>query len=365
MAEKLAVYIHWPWCKSKCPYCDFFKKAEKNVDQHAVVESYLSALNAYHTILPSRKICSVFFGGGTPSLMKPQYVAALLERIDRLWGFSTRPEISLEANPNSEYPTLFQDLRMAGVNRLSLGVQALNESDLKALGRSHTLKQAQHAIQNVLKVFDNHSMDLIYARPRQTLNTWLVELEKAVKLGFRHLSLYQLTIEENTPFAKQNLALPDEEMAAQMYQETNALAENEGYPFYEVSNYASKAYESAHNKVYWTGGDYIGIGESAHGRIKLGKHFKALEYGLSEQELSAFERAEELLITGLRLRVGVQKQRFFDITGLKLEDIVDQNKLNFLKNEGFLVETSSSLQATNKGFLVLNYILGELARKDL
>lgn len=360
MKEKLAVYIHWPWCKSKCPYCDFFKKVEKNIDQKTVVKGYLSALEAYHDMLSSRIICSVFFGGGTPSLLEPQYVALLLERIDQLWGFADKPEITLEANPNSEYPLMFQNLKKAGINRLSLGVQALNDTDLKGLGRTHNLQEAKHAIENVLNVFDNHSMDLIYARPNQTPKAWIEELCEAVRLGFRHLSLYQLTLEENTPFFRQKLQLPDEEICAQMYRETQAFTEEAGYPFYEVSNYADKAYESTHNKVYWQGGDYIGIGQSAHGRLKYNNRFFALEYGKPAQELLAYERAEELLITGLRLRSGVQKKRFFDITGLKLEDVIDKNKLLELKDEGFLMETSSSLQATDKGFLVLNYILGML-----
>ncbi len=365
MLPKLAIYIHWPWCKSKCPYCDFFKKVEKNVDQQAVVQTYLEALKNYHQLLPERKISSVFFGGGTPSLIEPQYVALILETIGNLWGYAQNPEMSLEANPNTEYPNMFSALHNAGINRLSLGVQALNDADLRALGRTHTLKQALHAIENVLKTFDNHSMDLIYARPNQTPASWAQELEQAVQLGFKHLSLYQLTIEENTPFAKRNLPLPDDKTAALMYQATNALTESFGYPFYEVSNYAPVAYESAHNKVYWQGGDYIGIGQSAHGRLKHQGRFYALQYGFDPEELSAFERAEELVITGLRLRQGLDKNLFLDITGLKLEEVLDLNRLKSLKNEGFLEEMPTALRATSKGFLVLNYLTKELVRSNL
>lgn len=360
MREKLAIYFHWPWCKSKCPYCDFFKRVEKNVDQRAVIDAYLRDLTYYHNLLPNREICSVFFGGGTPSLIAPQNIDALLARIAQLWPMTTKAEISLEANPNSEYPQMFQQLKNAGINRLSLGVQALNDADLRVLGRTHNLQQARHCIEQVVTTFDNHSMDLIYARPQQTLEAWLNELQTATNFGFKHLSLYQLTIEEGTPFAKKKLELPDEETAAEMYLQTNAFMEDAGYPFYEVSNYAPAAYESVHNKCYWLGTDYIGIGESAHGRLTLNGHFFATTHPRQMLELSPDERAEELLLTGLRLRQGINKALFRQICGFDLEKIIDTNALFSLVQQGLLADTGTHLRATFDGMLLLNRVVAEL-----
>jgi len=199
--DELAIYIHWPFCKSKCPYCDFFKQVNPNVDQGVIVREYLDALRRYHNLTAERKIKSIFFGGGTPSLLEPRYVAQIIDEISALWSVKNDCEISLEANPNSHYKTMFSDLHYAGINRLSLGVQALNEADLRFLGRTHNLEQARQCITEVVNVFTNHSVDLIYARPQQKIVQWQQELAEICTYGLQHISLYQLTIEEGTIFA--------------------------------------------------------------------------------------------------------------------------------------------------------------------
>ena len=367
--KPLAVYIHWPYCKSKCPYCDFFKRVQKNVPQEKIVRAYLKELNFYHRLLPNRSVCSVFFGGGTPSLILPDNINRLLEYIFKLGKHEPDVEISLEANPNSEYPDMFRQLRRAGINRLSLGVQALNDNDLRFLGRTHNLKQALHSIDEVLKNFNNHSMDLIYARPNQTLDNWQQEMEQAIAFGFKHLSLYQLTIENGTPFAKKNIQTLDEECAANMYAYTVNYLRKLGYPRYEVSNFAPAAYESIHNKCYWEGGDYIGIGESAHGRLTLNGKFYALDNppaqnGFSAKRhkeiLTATERAEELLIMGLRLQKGIDKSRFKTQCGLDFDEFINQKAATSLEKQGLLVNHPNNLAATDDGFLLLDNLIMQL-----
>lgn len=358
--QPLSVYIHWPYCKSKCPYCDFFKRVNPNVNQDEVVASYLNELDYYHHLVPNRKIRSVFFGGGTPSLLKPELINRILDRIAKLWSFDDNPEISLEANPNSEYPEMFARLKQAGINRLSLGVQALNDADLRFLGRTHSLKQALHSIDEVLNTFDNHSADFIYTRPEQTLKDWEQELGLITGLGFKHLSLYQLTIEEGTVFAAKHVKITDEEKASEMYRFTVNYLHAKGYPRYEVSNYAASKFESKHNKCYWLGDDYIGIGESAHGRLKIGNCHYAFVHPHLKTALSAQERAEELIIMGLRLQAGINKKHFAQISGLNFDDFVNNRALNEFVQNGLLINTAENISATDKGFLLLNYIIGEL-----
>lgn len=360
MLKPLSIYFHWPYCKSKCPYCDFFKRVQKNVPQQQIIDSYGDALEKYHAQIPDRRIRSVFFGGGTPSLIEPRHIGHLLDKIADLWPCEDNVEVSLEANPNSEYPDMFKNLRLAGVNRLSLGVQALNDSDLKFLGRTHNLQQALHSIEQVLKHFDNHSMDLIYARPQQTFEQWGTELEKAVSFGFKHLSLYQLTIEEGTTFAAKKITPLDEDSAADMYRQTTDFLCRHGYPRYEVSNYAPPNFESAHNKCYWQGDDYIGIGESAHGRLKIGaKHF-AIEHPFLMQELSNAERAEELIIMGMRLQKGINKAHFEQICDLKFDSFINRKAADELIKNNLCFENSNRFGATENGFLLLNLLIEKL-----
>ena len=424
----LGIYIHWPYCRSKCPYCDFYKQVCKNVPQDEIVSDYLKELDYYHQLTSTRKVGSIFFGGGTPSLMEPKQISRLIDYIAKQWSLDSKVEISLEANPNSDYPQMFQNLHQAGINRLSLGVQALNDEDLRFLGRTHNLKQAYQAIDEVLQNFDNHSIDLIYARPKQTLSAWEAELKQVSSLGFKHISLYQLTIEEGTVFAKKGILPLDEDLATEMYLLTEDILAPLGYHKYEVSNYAQAGFESKHNLLYWTGGEYIGVGPSAHGRLTVFNGnlkqnsgarnsrtnmyaqvsalrdftlsstlktvkpcpepkeenlkqnsgagnsrtnmyaqkssnlpvFYATTYRCQLEEISPAERAEELLLMGLRLVQGIDKSLFFSTCGLELEEVVNQQKLAELIEGGWLINTPTHLKATKKGFPVLNFLIEQL-----
>lgn len=359
-AAPFGIYIHWPYCRSKCPYCDFFSRVDPHANQEEIVNSYLADLDYYAEKTGERVVTSVFFGGGTPSLLSPKLIERLLGYIAKRWRLSEGAEISLEANPNTDKPGLFQDLRNAGINRLSLGVQALNDADLKFLGRTHDLAAAHRSIEQVLKIFDNHSMDLIYARPGQTAKAWEKEIENAVKFGFRHLSLYQLTIEENTVFQRRGVQAMEDEAAVELYRITGDILSDYNLPRYEVSNYAAPEYRCRHNLLYWQGRDYLGIGAGAHGRLALGGRFFATTHPRQEEELSAEERAEELLLMGLRLSEGISKQRFEEVIGKSLEEYIDTDRLSYLQNCGLIDNTAEYLRVTEEGFPLLNHIITEL-----
>ena len=421
------VYIHWPFCLSKCPYCDFYKEVRKNVPQDEIIAGYKRELDFYYQYTSDKVVSSVFFGGGTPSLIKPENIAALIDYIAGRWKTAPDCEISLEANPNSDYPQMFADLRRAGINRLSLGVQALNEADLRFLGRTHNLAQAYQAIDEVLQNFDNYSLDLIYARPQQKLSDWEKELEQAASFGLRHLSLYQLTIEEGTVFARKGIKALDDEAAGEMYLFTEDYLADKGIYKYEVSNYARFGFASRHNLLYWTGQDYIGIGPSAHGRFcfsgfkgnleqkprdrkisrtslyaenfsplvstlssalkpekscfernleqkprdkeisctslyaeKFSPIYYASTYNCQLEELSQTEKAEELLLMGLRLADGIDKRRFKACCGLDFDGFINQERLKYLCSAGLLIDTPETLRATREGFLVLNELIEQL-----
>ncbi len=354
------IYIHWPYCLSKCPYCDFFSKVQKTVEQEKIIDGYLNELDFYHRIYPMEKVGSIFFGGGTPSLLKPELIEKIINHIDKLWGINNNAEISLEANPNTDNGTLFRSLKNAGINRLSLGVQALNETDLKFLGRTHNLKQALKSIENVLQTFDNHSMDLIYARPHQHTENWIKELNTAASFGFKHLSLYQLTIEDGTVFARKGIKTPDEKETTEMFIQTENFMEKNGYIHYEISNYAHPGFESRHNLLYWQGDNYVGIGPAAHGRLKTKEKIYASEYCCRLEELSPEERAEELLITGLRLKKGINKKHFQKQCGISLNRIISAEKLKEISALGLLRENKKTLRLTSGGFLLMNKIIEEL-----
>ena len=357
---KFGIYIHWPFCLSKCPYCDFFSQIKKDVEQETIIKEYIDDLDFYAEKTADRTVESIFFGGGTPSLIKPHLIENLINHIHQKWKCKKDIEISLEANPNSDRKNLFADLRQAGINRLSLGVQALNDKDLKFLGRTHNLEQAYTAIDEVLQNFDNHSFDLIYARPEQTLEAWQNEIKQAVQFGFKHLSMYQLTIEEGTVFYKKQVEAAEEDTAREMYLFTNQYLQENGYPQYEVSNYARKGFQSRHNLLYWQGDDYLGIGKSAHGRLKIGNKFYALTHRRQEEEISAQERAEELIIMGLRLNEGINKEKFYKVCGIKLAEFINQKNLSKLKAEKLIEETRTHLLATNEGRLFLNKLIEDL-----
>lgn len=358
----LSVYIHWPYCLSKCPYCDFFSKVDKHVDQKQIIDGYLDDLNWYHDLTAKQTVQSIFFGGGTPSLIEPQYIEKVINHIFKLWPTTKQVEISLEANPNTNRPNLFADLRLAGINRLSLGIQALNDKDLKFLGRTHNLSRALHAVDEVTRLFDNHSADLIYARPGQTAEAWKQELNQISELGLKHLSLYQLTIEEGTFFARKDIKPMDDEPAAELYALTQEFLATKGYPQYEVSNFAHPGYESIHNLAYWRGQNYLGIGPAAHGRIKTTDKIYASTHHRQLEELTPQERAEELIIMGLRIREGINKENFRRQCGLELTGFVNDKARQSLIRQKLLFEDKHSLRAANRGFLLLNKIIEELCR---
>ena len=358
----LSVYIHWPYCLSKCPYCDFFSKVDKHVDQKQIIDGYLDDLNWYHDLTAKQTVQSIFFGGGTPSLIEPQYIEKVINHIFKLWPTTKQVEISLEANPNTNRPNLFADLRLAGINRLSLGIQALNDKDLKFLGRTHNLSRALHAVDEVTRLFDNHSADLIYARPGQTAEAWKQELNQISELGLKHLSLYQLTIEEGTFFARKGIKPMDDEPAAELYALTQEFLATKGYPQYEVSNFAHPGYESIHNLAYWRGQNYLGIGPAAHGRIKTTDKIYASTHHRQLEELTPQERAEELIIMGLRIREGINKENFRRQCGLELTGFVNDKARQSLIRQKLLFEDKHSLRAANRSFLLLNKIIEELCR---
>ncbi|MBR1600858.1 MAG: radical SAM family heme chaperone HemW [Alphaproteobacteria bacterium] len=358
--EELAIYIHWPFCKSKCPYCDFYKEVNRNINQNDIIEEYLSALHRYYDLLPNRHVKSIFFGGGTPSLIEAKNIEKIIDFITKYWKISQNIEISLEANPNTRYDTMFKDFKNAGINRLSLGVQALNDDDLHFLGRSHNVKTARLCLQEIVQVFNNHSADLIYALPQQSLKSWSQQLEEICSFSLKHLSLYQLTIEENTVFARRGIKPLDEEKSVEIYNYTRNYLSKKNYKHYEVSNFAVSGYESKHNLTYWQGGEYIGIGKSAHGRICINNQHFAVTYPFNNEKLTSQQRAEELIIMGLRLTEGINKADFQNICGINFYNFINLEKLNQLKELGMLIESPTHVFVSYKGFLLIDAIIAEL-----
>lgn len=361
MTIKSGIYIHWPFCRSKCPYCDFFSKVQKNVPQDKVVDEYLEDIRYFAEIADIKEIGSVFFGGGTPSLLSAYNIGRILEQISQSWNLSGDAEVSLEANPNTNKKGMFAELKAAGINRLSLGIQALRADSLKFLGRTHSLEEALSSIEEVLNLFENNSADIIYARPGQKNGEWQTELKQLCQMGFKHLSLYQLTIEEGTVFAKKGLESLNEESAAEMYNLSNQLLAEHGYKRYEVSNYAQSGFECRHNKLYWQGDDYVGIGEGAHGRLHIGGKIYAVTHRRQMELLTPEERAEELIIMGMRLQEGINKKHFKACCGLDFADAVNQKALKTLADEGMISNTLQNVHATDEGFLVLNRLIEEMA----
>ena len=378
MAEPLAVYIHWPFCKAKCPYCDFNSHVRESIDQAAWRDGLLAELRHDAERLSGREVVSVFFGGGTPSLMEPATAAALIEEIGRLWTLAEGVEITLEANPTSSEAANFRALAEAGVNRLSLGVQALDEDSLRFLGRQHSAAEALAVLAMVRETFPRFSFDLIYARPEQSLKAWESELARALEEGAAHLSLYQLTIEENTAFhgawRRGELEVPGEEASGALFDATQEIMAAAGLPAYEVSNHARPGQESRHNLVYWTGGDYLGIGPGAHGRLTLDgrrvatrKH-RAPEIWLQrvgdlghatqqETPLETRESLEELTMMGLRLTAGIARGDFLRLCGGTPEELLDGRRLAALRESGDLELDDRGLRATAAGRRRLDALL--------
>lgn len=377
----LGVYVHWPFCKSKCPYCDFNSHVRDGVEQVRWRAALLRELEHAAREAPARRVETMFFGGGTPSLMEPETVAALIARTRALWDSAPEIEITLEANPTSVEASRFAALAEAGVNRVSLGVQALDPAALKFLGREHSTDEALEALATARRHFARHSFDLIYARPGQTPEAWAEELERALTLAGEHLSLYQLTIERGTRFftdhARGTFVLPDEEASAAMFEHTQARLEQAGLPAYEISNHARPGAACRHNLIYWRYQDYVGIGPGAHGRFAEGSAKKATRRSSGpEAWLEAVERTghgtaetssvegrdmmEEALMMGLRLADGIDRATFASVTGVDPIEAIDAARLEPLVRAGFLEVDATHLRATSEGRQRLNALLERL-----
>jgi putative oxygen-independent coproporphyrinogen III oxidase len=373
----LALYIHWPFCVSKCPYCDFNSHVRAEVDQAAWRNALLDDLAHEAALLPGRRLGSIFFGGGTPSLMPPATVAALIAAAEAAWGFDGDIEITLEANPSSVEAARFADLAAAGVNRVSLGLQALDDAALAFLGRAHGVAEGLAALDTAQTHFGRVSFDLIYARPGQSHAAWEAELSRAIGFGTEHLSLYQLTIEPGTRFATEaaagRLTIPGDEGAASLFEATRAIAAAAGLPAYEVSNHARPGAESSHNLTYWRYRDYAGIGPGAHGRrggMATMRHRKPENWlsamarnghGIEiEDALSPSARRAEALLMGLRLAEGIDLARIAALLGEAVDDVVDARAAATLEAEGLIAREGTTLRATEPGMLVLNAIIAAL-----
>ena len=378
--KAFGVYVHWPFCLSKCPYCDFNSHVRHApVDEERFVKAFAREIETTAQRAGERTVSSIFLGGGTPSLMQPQTVGAILDTIGEHWRVADDVEVTLEANPTSVEATRFRGYRAAGVNRVSLGVQALDDVSLKALGRLHSAREALDAVAIARSAFDRYSFDLIYARPDQTPAMWADELQLAISEAAEHLSLYQLTIEEGTPFfglhAAGKLQTPEEATARALYDVTQEVCARHGLPSYEISNHAREGAECRHNLVYWRGDEYAGIGPGAHGRLDIDgiRHATATEkrpeawlmrvesngHGIvTDDLLNSEERADEFLLMGLRLAEGIDPERYKALSGRPL----DPKRIALLREEGAIsVDADGRLRVTKDGFPVLDAVVADLA----
>ena len=377
--EPLALYVHWPFCVSKCPYCDFNSHVRESVDQEQWRAALLSDLAFEAEAAPGRKLSSIFFGGGTPSLMPPATAAAIIEAAERHWGFAPGIEVTLEANPSSVEAARFADLAAAGVNRVSLGLQSLDDEALRFLGRAHDVGEGLTALETAQGVFERVSFDLIYALPGQSEAAWQSELARALSFETGHLSLYQLTIEPGTRFAalaaKGELAEADPDHCAALYELTQAMTEAAGIPAYEISNHARPGEESRHNLAYWRYQSYLGIGPGAHGRragAVTQRHRKpenwlsALERtgsGIAQETgLGASEKGVEALLMGLRLREGVDLHRIAALAERPIDELVDESAILRLARQDLVKRDEDRLRVTAAGMLLLDAILPKIVR---
>jgi oxygen-independent coproporphyrinogen-3 oxidase len=374
--EPLALYFHWPFCVSKCPYCDFNSHVRANIDQDGWRDALLADLAHEARLLPGRRLTSIFFGGGTPSLMEPATVERIIEAARTHWTPADGLEITLEANPNSVEAARFASLAAAGVNRVSLGLQSFDDRALAFLGRAHSSREGFAALETAQKTFRRVSFDLIYALPGDTEASWSAMLAQALSLGTRHLSLYQLTIEPGTRFAtmvaRRDFEPLDADSAASLYEVTDAMTSAAGIPAYEISNYARAGHESRHNLTYWRYGDYAGVGPGAHGRrlgMRTVRHRKPENFlsgvrrnghGISEEEpLSPFEGADEALVMALRLSEGMDADAIAE--RFSFETIVDWSKVERLVASGHLRRDGPRIAPTLAGRLLLDHILAEIS----
>mgnify|MGYP003393878371 CR=1 FL=1 len=375
--------MHWPFCLAKCPYCDFNSHVRAEVDHARWRRALLAELDHFAARAPARALTSVFFGGGTPSLMAPETVAALIERARYHWPLAADLEISLEANPTSVEAARLAAFRAAGVNRVSLGVQALDDAPLKFLGRGHSAAEACRAVELAAGIFPRYSFDLIYGRPGQTIAAWRDELGRALAMAGDHLSLYTLTIEGGTAFAGQVArgawqAPPADSLAA-LYAATNAMCMERGLPAYEISNYAAPGAECRHNLTYWRYGDYVGIGPGAHGRFGAADARRATQQwrkpeawlaqveksghgGEADETVARDDRVSEALLMGLRLKEGIHLDNFARQVGASFEDVVSAERLAVLLRRRLLRRNGRRIQATDRGRRLLNAVLTELVR---
>ena len=380
LTNPFGVYVHWPFCLSKCPYCDFNSHVRQGgVDETRFLSAYQTEIATVAAQAPGRTVSTIFFGGGTPSLMQPSSVQAILDCIARHWSIAPDVEVTLEANPTSVEVTRFRGFRAAGVNRVSLGVQSLDDAALAELGRLHNAQEALDAVAVARSIFPRYSFDLIYARPRQSLDAWAAELRRAIAEAAEHLSLYQLTIEPDTPFfglhKAGKLRLPDENLARDLYDLTQDICIEAGLPAYEISNHARPGAECRHNLVYWRGDDYAGIGPGAHGRLTIDGRRVATETekrpeawlmrveangtGVTVSEkLTPGETADEYLLMGLRLAEGIDIERYSMIAGRTL----DPKRISILREEGAVETTADGrLRVTQSGFPLLDAVVADLA----
>ena len=374
------VYIHWPFCLSKCPYCDFNSHVRHAaIDEKRYVSAFTAEIAATAARAPGRTVSTIFFGGGTPSLMQPATVGAILDAVGKHWSIAPDAEVTLEANPTSVEATRFKGYRAAGINRVSLGVQALDDDALKSLGRTHTAQEALAAVAIARAAFERYSFDLIYARPGQTPEAWSAELKRAIAQAGEHLSLYQLTVEADTPFAALHAAgklnVPGEDAGRDFYDTTQAVCADAGLPAYEISNHARPGSECRHNLVYWRGHEYAGIGPGAHGRLDIDGERHAIEterrpeawlmrveslgHGVvGDDTLLRSQMADEFLLMGLRLAEGIDPARYERLAGRAL----DPRRIQILQQEGAIELTpGGKLRVTLSGFPVLDAVVADLA----
>ena len=380
LTNPFGVYVHWPFCLSKCPYCDFNSHVRHGgVDEVRFLRAYETEIAATAARAPDRTVSTIFFGGGTPSLMQPSSVQTILDCIAEHWSVAPDVEVTLEANPTSVEANRFRGFRTAGVNRVSLGVQSLDDAALKELGRLHSAQEALDAVAIARSIFDRYSFDLIYARPQQSRDAWATELKRATVEAAEHLSLYQLTIEPDTPFfglhKAGKLPVPDEDLARDLYDLTQEICADADLPAYEISNHARPGAECRHNLVYWRGQDYAGVGPGAHGRLTIDGRRVATETekrpeawlmrvetnrtGVTVSEkLTAGETADEYLLMGLRLAEGIDLDRYNTLSGRTL----DPKRISILRDEGAVETTADGrLRVTQSGFPLLDAVVADLA----
>lgn len=377
----LGIYVHWPFCQSKCPYCDFNSHVREKIEEDQWREGLLKELDYYKSYAETHRVKSIFFGGGTPSLMSSQTIGEVINFAYKTFKTEENLEITLEANPTSIEVQKFREFKQAGVNRVSVGIQSLNDAELAFLGRKHSAQEAKEALRIASSTFDNFSFDLIYARPNQNLENWRQELREALQFQSPHLSLYQLTIEPNTVFETRyqrgDFKLPNEDISADLYETTAQVTAEFGLRQYEVSNYAKPEFESKHNLLYWEYEDYIGIGPGAHGRLKTPHSKKALRnrkvpetwlaqvtlnnQGIQEEILlESREIIDECLIMGLRLNKGFPESRLNQLVNLNFNDVLNQRNLEWLQENNFIELENKLLKVTSKGRICLNTIIERL-----